>query len=112
LTSVIHAGTLPFSDIAREFIGEDHGVSGISFLLVEAPLGRGPRLHRHDYDEVIVVQEGVGRFTAGDQHVELTAGDTLVIPAGTPHTFVNIGSTVLRQVDIHASSRFKTVWLE
>jgi len=112
MTKVIRTETLPFSEIAREFVGEDNGVSGISFLLVEAPPGRGPRLHRHDYDAVIVVQEGVGRFTAGDEQVELTAGDTLVIPAGTPHSFVNTGSVMLRQVDIHARSRFKTEWLE
>ena len=109
---MIRSGTLPFSEIAREFVGEEHGVSGISFLLVEAPPGRGPRLHRHDYDEVIVVLDGVGRFTAGEEQVELAAGDTLVIPAGTAHSFVNIGSTVLRQVDLHASPRFVTEWLE
>jgi mannose-6-phosphate isomerase-like protein (cupin superfamily) len=112
MTTVIRRGDLPFSEIAREFIGEDHHVSGISFLVVEAPPGRGPRLHRHNYDEVIVIQEGRGRFIAGEVDVELGAGDTLVIPAGTPHSFVNIGPTMLRQVDIHANSRFVTEWLE
>jgi hypothetical protein len=30
----------------------------------------------------------------------------------TPHEFVNIGAGQLRQVDIHASLRFITDWLE
>jgi mannose-6-phosphate isomerase-like protein (cupin superfamily) len=110
--TVIRAGTLPFSEYAWALIGEHHGVSGLSVLLVEASPGGGPRLHRHDYDELIVVQEGLGSFTAGTDQVELTDGDILVIPAGTPHKFVNVGSTVLRQIDIHASSRFVTEWLE
>jgi mannose-6-phosphate isomerase-like protein (cupin superfamily) len=34
------------------------------------------------------------------------AGAIAVIPAGTPHRFVNSGNTTLRQIDIHASPRF------
>lgn len=109
---VIHNDTLPVSEIAREFVGERHGIAGISFLLVEAPPGRGPRLHRHDYDEVIVVQQGHARYTAGSEQAEVGDGDTIAIPAGTPHKFVNIGATTLRQIDIHAAPRFKTEWLE
>jgi hypothetical protein len=30
----------------------------------------------------------------------------VVIPANTPHRFVNSGDTLLRQIDIHASPRF------
>ncbi len=32
--------------------------------------------------------------------------DIVVIPANTPHRFVNSGDTVLHQIDIHASPRF------
>jgi mannose-6-phosphate isomerase-like protein (cupin superfamily) len=34
------------------------------------------------------------------------AGGIVVIPAETPHRFVNSGDTMLRQIDIHASPRF------
>jgi mannose-6-phosphate isomerase-like protein (cupin superfamily) len=34
------------------------------------------------------------------------AGGIVVIPANTPHRFVNTGDTTLRQIDIHASPRF------
>jgi len=109
---VIARDSLPFSEIAREFVGQDHGVSGISFLLLEAPPGGGPRLHRHDYDEVVVVEEGSVRFTAGERDVDMSDGDVIVVPAGTPHKFVNTGHGTLRQIDIHASSTFVTQWLE
>jgi cupin domain len=71
---VIRQDELPFSNIAHELVGADHGIEGISVILVEAPPGSSVRLHRHDYDEVIIVQGGRGRFTAGDEEVELGAG--------------------------------------
>jgi len=39
------------------------------------------------------------------------AGDIVIVPANTPHRFVNAGSETLRQVDIHVSPRFVTEWL-
>jgi mannose-6-phosphate isomerase-like protein (cupin superfamily) len=82
------------------------------FFLVNAPPGRGPELHRHDYDEVILVQEGRATCVAGDEQRDVKAGDIIVIPAGTPHSFVNSGDTPLRQIDIHASPKFVTEWLD
>jgi quercetin dioxygenase-like cupin family protein len=109
---VIRQDDLPLSNIARELVGADHGIDGISVILVEAPPGSTVSLHRHDYDEVIIVQGGRGRFRAGDEEADLAAGDVLLVPAGTPHAFHNDGAEPLLQVDIHASSRFATEWLE
>jgi quercetin dioxygenase-like cupin family protein len=39
------------------FEGVERGV-GVSLIFVDAPPGDGPRLHRHPYEEVFVVQEG------------------------------------------------------
>jgi mannose-6-phosphate isomerase-like protein (cupin superfamily) len=36
----------------------------------------------------------------------------VVVPAGVPHGFANSGDGQLRQVDVHASGRFVTEWLE
>jgi mannose-6-phosphate isomerase-like protein (cupin superfamily) len=109
--SVINYQQLPFVGMSHEFVGEQHGVN-ISFLLVKAPPQGGPKLHRHDYDEVIVVQEGRATCVAGKESLEVKAGDIIVIPAGTPHKFTNSGDTPLRQIDIHASPKFVTEWLE
>jgi mannose-6-phosphate isomerase-like protein (cupin superfamily) len=57
------------------------------------------------------VLEGHATWVAGDEEREVTVGDMVVIPAGTPHRFVNSGETPLRQIDIHASPKFVTEWL-
>jgi quercetin dioxygenase-like cupin family protein len=56
---------------------------------------------------------GQGRavFTAGDQRIDAVAGDILVVPPDTPHTFANAGASVLK-MGIHASERFVTIWLD
>ena len=81
-------------------------------MVVDAPPGGGPKLHRHPYEEVFIVQEGTATFTAGDEMVEVKDGQVVVVPAGVAHKFVNSGEDRLRQVDIHASERFVTEWLE
>ena len=108
---VVRLDELPLSVIAREFTGDDHGGTGICVLFVEAPPGSGPSLHKHPYDEVFIVQEGVGLFTAGGERREVRAGEIVVVPAETPHAFVNTGQGPLRQIDIHVSPRFATEWL-
>jgi mannose-6-phosphate isomerase-like protein (cupin superfamily) len=98
-------------DDADEFQGYRYG-AGVSFIVVDAQPGGGPKLHRHPYEEVFVVQEGSATFTAGDETVEVKGGQVVVVPAGVPHKFVNSGTGQLRQVDIHASERFVTEWLD
>jgi mannose-6-phosphate isomerase-like protein (cupin superfamily) len=99
-------------ETAYEFQGYRYGDTNVSFIVVDAPPGSGPKLHRHPYEEVFVVQEGSATFTAGDEVIEASAGQVVVVPASVPHKFVNSGSGRLRQVDIHASERFVTEWLE
>ncbi len=111
--TVIANDRLPRSEGgSREFVGDDHGVEGVSFILVEAAPGRGPSLHRHAYAEICIVQEGQALYTLGDEQIEARAGEVVVVPPGVPHAFVNTGDGPLRQVDIHASSRFVTEWLD
>jgi mannose-6-phosphate isomerase-like protein (cupin superfamily) len=109
--TVIRQDQLPFSVIAREFVGADHGGVGICVLLVDAPPGKGPSLHKHPYEEVLIVQEGRATFTLADEELEVGAGEIVVVAPDQPHKFVNSGAGPLRQIDIHVSSRFVTEWL-
>ena len=97
-------------DDAGELQGYHLGAN-VSVIVVDAPPGGGPKLHRHPYEEVFVVQEGSATFTAGDETTEVEGGQVVVVPAGVPHKFVNSGTGRLRQVDIHTSDRFVTEWL-
>ena len=108
--SVINREQLPFVGISHEFVGEKHETN-ISFLLVNAPPGGGVELHRHNYDEVIIVHEGRATCVIGDKQHLVTAGEVIVIPAGTPHSFINSGNAPLCQTDIHASPKIVTEWL-
>lgn len=95
-----------------EFQGFQHGAARVSFIWVDMRPGEGPRLHRHPYEEVFIIQEGRGAFTVGAATLDAMAGQIVVIPPNTPHKFINTGPGPLRQVDIHVSERFITEWLE
>ncbi len=96
---------------ARCFEGAEHG-TGVSFYVIDAPPGYRPGLHVHPYDEVFVVHEGTGTFTAGDDTVAAGAGEVLIVPAGTPHTFRNETDAPLRMLGIHVTAEMATDWLE
>ena len=109
MTHIINLADLPHSDTAYEFQGHHYDDAGVSFFLVDAPPGSGPKLHKHPYEEVFVVQEGEATYTVGEQTIGVSAGQIVVAPAGVPHKFVNSGSGPLRQVDIHPSGRIRQV---
>src|SRR6478672_10292819 len=103
--SFINLEQLPFVGMSYEFIGETEGAP-FSAYIVKAEPGQGPLLHTHPYVEVAFTLEGTATITVGDDTREVNAGSIVVIPANTPHRFVNSGGGVLRQIDIHASPKF------
>ena len=109
---VLDRTELTHSEIAYELQGFEHGEVGASVIVVDAPPGSGPKLHKHPYAEIFVVLEGRATFTAGEDVIEAGGGQIVVVPSGVPHKFVNSGTGLLRQVDIHPSGRFITEWLE
>jgi mannose-6-phosphate isomerase-like protein (cupin superfamily) len=109
MTTVIAIDALERTGTFEGYLHED---AGVSFLLVNPPPGDGPALHQHAYAEVFVVQEGQARFTAGHETLDVAGGHIVVVPPGTPHRFVNAGTGELRMVNIHASGKIETEWLE
>ena len=66
----------------------EDGTDGISVLEHRAPHGDSPPLHIHrNEDEVFHLLEGDLRVLAGGGEVRAGAGETLVVPKGTPHTY-------------------------
>ncbi len=103
--SFLDLNQLPFVGMSYDFVGENHGAP-FSAYIVNAKPGQGPPLHTHPYVEVAFTIEGQATITVGDDTHEVKAGGIVVIPANTPHRFVNSGTAILRQIDIHASPRF------
>ena len=102
---------LPFIGMSYNFVGEKQGAP-FSAYIVNAPPGKGPPLHTHPYVEVGFIIEGTAQFTIGNEIREVGAGGVVVIPAETPHRFVNAGNDLLRSIDIHASTKFIQTNLE
>jgi quercetin dioxygenase-like cupin family protein len=92
--SFINLEQLPFVGMSYEFVGETQGAP-FSAYIVKAGPGQGPPLHKHPYVEVAFTLEGRATITVGDEQREVKPGDIVLIPANTPHRFVNSGDTVL-----------------
>ena len=103
--SFLNLEQLPFVGMSHEFVGEKQGAP-FSAYIVNAKPGQGPPLHTHPYVEVAFTVEGCASITVGHETQEVKAGGIVVIPANTPHRFVNSGNTILRQIDVHAGPRF------
>ena len=108
----VRTADLPRDVVSRDFVGERFGGVGACVLFVDAQPGQGPRLHRHSYVELLIVLEGTATFRDGTSTREVDAGEMAVVDAGQAHAFVNNGTGLLRQIDIHLSPRFDTEWLE
>jgi mannose-6-phosphate isomerase-like protein (cupin superfamily) len=85
------------------FQGGEYGDIPISFFLVSASPGDGPKLHKHPYAEVFVVQEGQATITIGDSTIKVEEGHIAIGPANVPHKFINSGKGLLQMVNIHPS---------
>lgn len=103
--SFINLEQLPFAGMSHEFVGENQGTPFSAYIVTTRP-GQGPPLHTHPYVEVAFVVEGCATITVGEEERQVPVGGIVVIPANTPHRFVNSGDAILRQIDIHASPKF------
>ncbi len=57
-----------------------------------------------------MVQEGELTFTVGDETIEATGGQIVVVPPGLPHKFVSTGPGPAHHLDIHASGTMRQEW--
>ena len=76
---------------AHEFVGAEHGDVPFSIILVHSQPGVGPKLHRHPYAEVFVVEAGQATFRIGERTLVIDEGHVVVSPPGEAHGFTNTG---------------------
>jgi len=109
--SIIEFGELGHTAHSHEFVGAEHGDVPFSVILVHSRPGVGPKLHRHPYPEVFVIEAGQATFRIGEATAVVEAGHIVVSPSGEAHGFVNSGTGELRLIAIHGAGRFDTEWL-
>ena len=81
----------------RELIHPDHhGAHNQSLAEARIPPGGKTQLHRHRLtEEIYHVTRGRGRMTLGRAVFDIETGESMLIPAGTPHCVENTGDGVL-----------------
>ena len=102
----IKQSDLPHRGSSYNFVGADHGDTGVSVFLFDGAEGSGPGPHRHPYDEIQFIQHGRGIWNVDGAEFEAGAGDILVIKAGEVHSFKCVGEERLVQLDVHLNARF------
>jgi mannose-6-phosphate isomerase-like protein (cupin superfamily) len=80
-------------------------------FIVRTSPGGGVGLHVHPYHETFLILEGEGRWTAGDDVVELRASQMLVVTPQTPHGFRNTGDRPLLVVSVHEGDTLQQTFL-
>jgi mannose-6-phosphate isomerase-like protein (cupin superfamily) len=108
---IVSFGALEHSEHSHEFVGADHGDVPFCVILFHSRPGVGPKLHRHPYPEVFIVESGQATFQIGDRTAVVEGGHVVVSPPGEAHGFTNTGSGELRLTAIHGAARFNTEWL-
>jgi mannose-6-phosphate isomerase-like protein (cupin superfamily) len=101
---------LQFSPTAWLFEGAKAG-AGISMFVTRTPPGACVELHVHPYTETFLLLEGSGRWTAGDDVVELQPDHMLVVAPETPHGFRNTGDVPLLVVSVHEAPSLEQTFL-
>jgi quercetin dioxygenase-like cupin family protein len=64
------------------------GAHEAALFRIEVPAGGGLPAHHHDHLDVFTVESGGGEFHIDDEVVELSAGDSVVVPTGAVHYLV------------------------
>ena len=85
--------------------GDDYGFSSLSFIMTETHPNGGPPLHTHETEEAHVVFHGSVEYVIGDRRFSVEGPYVARVPAGVPHTFLNIGAESLNLTAVFPSKR-------
>jgi quercetin dioxygenase-like cupin family protein len=70
----------------------------------------GAPTHLHAVEEVLTVLAGEAEFWLGEERVALTAGKSVIVPAGSKHGFRNSAGTTLHVQAVLAAPIFEAAY--
>jgi mannose-6-phosphate isomerase-like protein (cupin superfamily) len=91
----------------RMLFAAENGAAQLCIFEQWVAPGMGAPTHSHPVEEVLTVREGEATMWIGEQHVTVTAGQSLLIPARCLHGFRNSGTGTLHLHAVLASSIFE-----
>jgi mannose-6-phosphate isomerase-like protein (cupin superfamily) len=83
--------------------GDQYGFEALSFIISETHPGGGPGLHVHDTEEAHVLLQGSAQYRIGEKTMTVQAPYVAKVPAGVPHTFINVGTEPFNLIAVFAT---------
>jgi quercetin dioxygenase-like cupin family protein len=69
------------------FAAPSRGATEVALFRTEVPPGGGIARHHHDHLDVFTLERGSCTFFVGEESLEVSPGDSMVIPIGVWHHF-------------------------
>jgi mannose-6-phosphate isomerase-like protein (cupin superfamily) len=86
-----------------------NGASALCIFEQWVDPGAGAPTHSHPVEEVLTVRAGEAEMWIEDEHVAVTAGQSLLVPAGCKHGFRNSGTATLHVHAVLAAPVFEAL---
>lgn len=103
-----------FAPIEKETIANDdfrrvlYTGAHMQLVLMSLVPGEEIGLETHtENDQFFRFEEGEGKVIVGETEYPVGDGDTVIVPAGTPHNVINTGSGSLKLYTIYAPAHHK-----
>lgn len=85
--------------------GVNYGFSSLSFILTETHPNGGPDFHSHETEEAHILLEGKVTYLVGEKRFTVEGPYIMRVPAGVPHTFMNVGSRPFHLIAVFPHGR-------
>lgn len=87
-------------------VDSDHcGAGKFTSGMTRIPAGQQVPLHSHNCDEQVILLEGEGEVEVEGKRTPLKRHDSVFIPEGIPHRFLNVGEEPILILWIYGSDR-------
>ena len=91
----------------RMLVSASNGAAHLCIFEQWVAPGVGAPTHSHPVEEVLTVREGEAEMWMDEVRVTVSAGQSLIVPAGRQHGFRNSGTATLHLHAVLASSVFE-----
>jgi len=94
---------------SRMLVSARNGAAQLCMFEQWVAPGNGAPTHHHPVEEVLTVREGEAEMWLDQERLVVTAGQSLIVPAGRRHGFRNSGNVTLHLHAVLASAIFEAM---